>query len=432
MKKWLILSLVLALWGGYEPPGVSQDLLSKSISRTDQIVQLVIFGFILLVITANFIKRAGRSLPVFPRLLRHGFSVHLLLFYLIAFSSSFASLYPYYSLFRAAQYLIVLFLIAYLIDELPDQGAIIRVLFIFSLVNLIYVAVGLVLFPHVVMGGAHRLAGGGFFRADGGSVPFNVSIFSLCYYFTSRRHSHKTASVIIFLTAIVLLVLYQDRNIMYQAPLYYLFIILYYRRFSIKAFIGITVVLSVLAGIVLAGFPLYERFTERGVKSETRMATWEIVLKRRGEVPLYGFGFLGTPAYLLRVQKSMEGRGIGITADPHNYFLTAFTDLGVFGLLYSVVIFFLILRLVRKRFKQRAAIPHDTLLPGVIAVVLQSTISAFVTNFLIAPITSTTISTIICLMLLDSALPPQKAQPRFRTAGIKRNQYSFQGLSSPR
>jgi len=150
------------------------------------------------------------------------------------------------------------------------------------------------------------------------------------------------------------------------------------------------------------------------------MKTWEIVLKKRDQIPLHGFGFLGTPAYLFPIKKSMERKGIGITADPHNFFLTALTEFGVFGLLYAVVFFVLILILVLKRFKQRAMVQQNVLLPGLIAIILQNAVSGFVTNFLIASINLSTIATITCLMLLDSTVPlAECSAERMKTRSTK-------------
>ena len=164
-------------------------------------------------------------------------------------------------------------------------------------------------------------------------------------------------------------------------------------------------ILLTLTAMAFFAFPLYERFAQRGIESESRMTTWEVVLEKRDQIPLQGFGFLGTPAYMLPMKKSMQKKGIGMTADPHNYFLTALTEFGVFGFLYAVVFFILILRLVLKRFKQRAVIPQAVMLPGLIAIILQNTVSGFVGNFLIATISVSTISTITCLLLLDNAIP---------------------------
>ena len=258
-----MLSLVIALWGGYKIPGVKDDLLTKSISRPDQIVELLVYVFNLLIIGLNFLRRAALHRPFFPKQLRHGISIYVFIFYLIALASSLASHYPYYSLFRAGQYLIFIFLIAYLFDELQDHGVIIKILFFFALANLIYVAAGLAFFPHIVGGGESRLAGGGIFKADGGAVPFNVSILSLCYYFTSQKRAYKVGSATIFITAMVFLVLYQNRNIMYQAPFYYLFIIYFYRALSVKAVISIFMIFVVLTVMALVGFKQYYRFAQR-------------------------------------------------------------------------------------------------------------------------------------------------------------------------
>lgn len=406
MKQLLMLSLILVMWGGYKFTLQAEDILEKRIYRTDQIVEIVIFLVVLFVICLNVAKRVILGRALFPKQLLRGLSFYVLLFYLMSLASSVFSYYPSYSLFRASQYLITIVLIGYILEEVIAYKAIVKTIFYFGFINLIYVAAGFFFFPQVVMGAEGRLAGGGIFKYDGGVVPFTVCILSLCYYFTSKRRAWKFINAGIFSFALLFLFLYQTRNVLYQFPFYFLFIIFCYRKMSIRTFMIILIAIAIYVALAYLGFSFSEIYTRReGFFFESRLITWEVIFQNLDQIPPWGFGFLGTPAFLFPLKEMLESSHILITADPHNYFLAAYTDLGILGFLYSIAFMFLLLRLLIKRYGQMKIIPQDILLPGLISLILQGVVSSFFTNFLIEPISFATVMTIACLLLLVKADP---------------------------
>lgn len=404
MKKFLIFSLLLVMWGGYKFTIPAEDLLTKKIVRIDQIVEVIVFLVVLFIICLNVAKRILLHKALFPKLLLQGFSTYLLFFYMIALASSIVSYYPSYSFFRAAQYLITIFLIGYILEEITNYGVIVKTIFYFSLINLIYVIIGFFLFPQIVEGAEiGRLTGGGLFKVDQGVVPFTVCILSLCYYFTSKQHLWKIMAGGIFFLAFLVLLLYQTRNVVYQIPFYFLFIIYCYRKMSFKAFLIIFLFAAILFVSAHLGLSAIELFRHRGFIIESRLATWEIIIQNLDQIPLWGFGFLGTPAFLLPKKEILHRSMVHITADPHNYFLSAYTDLGIIGFCYTIIFVILLLQLIIKRFKITKLIPQNFIIPGIISIIIQGVVSSFFTNYLIAPINFNTVAAITCILILDKA-----------------------------
>lgn len=385
-------------------PLEADDILVKKLSRPDQMVELMIYCFALFVLLLIVGRRIILSKPLLPRLLIQKYSTHLFMFYLIALMSSALSSYPSYSFFRAGQYIIALFLIGYILEDLPNKNVLIKAVYLFCVINLCYLALAYLYFPQLVVGAEGRLTGGGIFRVDNGGIPFITCIFSICYFLTVSQRFWKTFHFSFFIISIVLMFLSQTRNILYPAPFLLLFIILYYKKISFRLFSLVFLAMLIFVLLDYAEIPIAELFTrKKGFTSESRVETWRVVIEHISEVPFFGFGFLGTPSFLMPIKKTLVGARVLITADPHNFFLTAFTELGVLGFLYSIAFLLILLSLLLNIWKTRKSLSDVMFLPGLIAVVLQGIISAFVTNFLLSPISFNTIAIITSIFLLSNA-----------------------------
>lgn len=403
MKKLLLFAFFLIMWGGYKFAMPAEDLLVKSISRTDQIVEILIFCFAALIIFLNIFKRIIIHKPLLPKPLFEGYSIHILFLYSWALLSSIFSYYPYYSFSRAGQYLVAIILIGYLIEEIPDYKKIINTIFYFSVLNLLYVVVCFFFFPDLIESSEEgRIIGGGIFKNDNGVVPFIVSMFSFCYYLTVKKRLLKFINISIFIVSLIFLLLYQTRNILYQTPFYILLILFYYEKISFKSLLKISLAAVILIGLINYGLPIIELYTRgKAFVSESRVDTWKVIVENKYMVPFFGYGFLGTPAFLLPFKQRLEGARILITADPHNYFLTAYTEFGILGFIYSIIFIFIMLYLLIQSFKKSKFIPRNIYYPCLVSIILQGIISSFVTNFIISPISFYTISTLTCIMLLN-------------------------------
>ena len=342
----------------------------------------------------------GRTLV--PRLLGKGSSAQLVVIFLAAAASSLVSAYPAYTFFRASQYLIAIALVGFMIEDLEDYGRIVRALYFFGLMNLIYVAAGVFLYSDVV---AHwegaRLSGGGVFRSDLGAVPFTVSVLSLCYFFIAKNLKRRLLAGALFALAFSLLFLYQTRHFLYPFPVYFLYITLFYRKVRLRSLALLLLATVAISILISWGFPIFGLFTRRGIQSNTRVTTWQVVLENRQSIPAFGFGFLGTPVFLSPIKSSLERSGTAITADPHNYFLTSLTDFGFAGLAFAILFVLFLVRLIYRSMKAAKYAPSNVLAPGLICIVIHGIISAFVTNFLLTQIGLLTMVEIVSIMLLD-------------------------------
>ncbi len=118
-------------------------------------------------------------------------------------------------------------------------------------------------------------------------------------------------------------------------------------------------------------------------------------------VPFLGFGFLGSPAFLLPIKERLVGSRILITADPHNYFLTAYTEFGIAGFIYSIIFIFILFLLFIRSYKKLRGLSANIYYPCLVSIIMQGIFSAFVTNFLISPINYDSVLVITCVMLLN-------------------------------
>jgi len=334
--------------------------------------------------------------------------------------SSLTSAYPSYSFFRAGQYLIAIFVIGYLLEELPDEKTLLKALYLFSIVNLCYVALAYAFVPKIVLGAEEgRLSGGGIFKSDYGGVPFVASMFSFCYFLYLKNRWWRSIHLCIFILSIVFLFLYQTRNVLYPAPFLLLFILYYYNKISFRSFFLLFLTVSIILFLNYIGVPLFDLFTrKKGFTARSRVDTWEVVMENIHEVPFFGLGFLGTPAFLLPIKESLVGTKILITADPHNYFLTAYMEFGILGFLYSTVFIFILIKLIVRSWKVSAALPGSILFPGLFAIIAQGIISSFIANSFISQISFNMLSVITCILLLAKMTPECERTPSART--IKR------------
>lgn len=409
------------MWGGYKFTLPVEDILVKSISRTDQIVELSLFCFALSSIFLAIFKRIILKGPILPKLLFKGSSFYIVCFYLIALLSCAVSAYPYYSLFRAGQFLILIFLIGYLLEEGADFRTVTKAIYYFSVINLIYIGIAMIAFKDIienVEGG--RLSGGGLFKADFGFVPFVASVFSFCYMFITERPMYRFVNLVIFSLSVVLISLYETRIFLYSVPFNLVFLAYFYRKKVTKSYLLIfsSVIMLIIVGLLYLA--IIDVFVSREGFSSSRFDTWQIILENLSLIPFWGFGFLGTPNFLLPIQVSLVQSKILITADPHNFYLAAYTEFGLLGFIFSLGLMFKLIRLVIRSIELLGDAPENLLLPGLISIASVGIINSVTSGLFIVSINFSIIAIITSIILLDRIV----ASPEMWGVYIK-HQYSY-------
>lgn len=293
-----------------------------------------------------------------PKIISNRIIIFLIVLCFWYFVTSLWSVYPFWTIYRSFEYLIIIFLAAYTIYFLNDYILLkqwVNIVWSWFGVLIISVYMGLILFPSEAILNVNSvvpiMVQGVFPRLNANSVSHlsgALAIVALSRLLWERKKIY----VFLFLAMIITMILSQGRSGLIAFVFSFLILLMLHRKIGFLFAISVLIILSILETQFESYFI---EFFRRGQNIETiyslggRIYKWEFAYEYIKQNPFKGYGaFAGSRFYIMP-----EITGI-LSSSTHSAWIELMVDTGLFGLALFLL---LVIKILFNLFKKSIIFP---------------------------------------------------------------------------